>query len=284
MPPSPSDPPPQSWAAQKLIALTQLAAAEAKLFGRLWDLLKEWGAKLHGAVFGHHHAAPGAGIGPDPLGVYATTDWLADQLTPVLDDIEEIWTDGYAGIPEAPEVIPDGQWGSRQAIAAARNRLVRVPDSVYRHINGATLKATTEGWSMPDLAAEVERLLGEHGQETWRNRAMTIARTEALAAYNGGKFASFAAIAGSVPGDWEKVWLATHDHRTRPSHTERGGGDGQRVPLFAPFRIGEPPTDLMFPGWPLGRADEIINCRCSILLVEPGESVDMSDRHYRSAL
>lgn len=279
--PPPPDPQPKGWAAAKLITLTELAAAEAKLFTRLWDLLKEWGSKLAGAVFGHHHAAPGADVGPDPLGVYSTTDWLADQLTPVLDDIEEIWTDGYAGIPEAPEQIPDGQWGSRQAIAAARNRLVRVPDSVYRHINGATLKATTEGWSMPDLATEVERLLGEHGQEIWRNRAMTIARTEALAAYNGGKFASFAAISASVPGDWEKQWLATHDHRTRPSHTGQGGGDGQRVPLFAPFRIGEPPTDLMFPGQPGGRANEVIQCRCSMLLLERGETPDLSDRHYR---
>lgn len=284
MPPSPSDPEqPKGWAAAKLIALTELAAAEAKLFSRLWDLLKEWGAKLHGAVFGHHHVAPGAGVRPDPLGVYTTTDWLNDQLTPVLDDIEEIWTDGYAGIPEAPEMIPDAQWGSRQAIAAARNRLVRVPDSVYRHINGATLKATTEGWSMPDLALEVEKLLGEHGQESWRNRAMTIARTEALSAYNGGKFASFTSIARSVPGDWEKQWLATHDHRTRFTHTKKGGGDGQRVPLFEAFQLGEARAPMMFPGDPAGPAHETINCRCSMLLLERGETPDLSDRHYRSA-
>lgn len=284
MPPSPPPDEPRSWAAEKLIALTQLAKAEAALFGKLWDLLKEWGAKLRGAVFGHHRAAPGAQVGPDPLGVYTTAPWLDAQLGPVLVEIEEIFTDGYAGTHEAPEMIPDGQWGSRRAIQAARNRLVRVPDSVYAKINGMTLQATTEGWSMPDLAAQVERILGEDDQEAWRNRAMTIARTEALAAYNGGKFASFAAIARSVPGPWEKQWLATHDHRTRETHTKDGGGDGQRVPLFEPFRLGETQAPVMFPGDPAGPAHEIINCRCSMLLLEPGESVDMSDRHYRSVL
>lgn len=283
MPPPPPPEEPKSWAAEKLIALTQLAKAEAALFAKVWDVLKEWAGKLQRAVFGHHHAAPGAQVGPDPLGVYSTADWLADQFSTVLGEIEVIWTDGYAESHHAPEVIPDGQWGSRQAVAAARNRLVRVPDSVYRHVNGATLKATTEGWSMPDLAAEVERILGEHDQETWRNRAMTIARTEALAAYNGGKFASYAAIARSVPGPWEKQWLATHDHRTRFTHTKRGGGDGQRVELFAPFLLGEMKAPMMFPGDPAGPPHETINCRCSILLLEPGETPDLSDRHYRSA-
>lgn len=284
--PPPADDPadqPRSWAAARLVTLTELAAAEAKLFRTLWDLLKEWGSKLRDAVFGHHRAVPGAQVGPDPLGVYATVPWLDDQLGPILVEIEEIFTDGYAGIPEAPEVIPDGQWGSRQAIAAARNRLVRVPDTVYARVNGATLKATTEGWSMPDLAAEVERILGEEDQEIWRGRAMTIARTEALAAYNGGKMASFAAIARSVPGEWEKQWLATHDHRTRFTHTERGGGDGQRVPLFAPFLLGEARAPMMFPGDPAGPPHETINCRCSMLLLEHGEAPDLSDRHYRSA-
>ena len=263
----------------RLIALTELANAEAGIFRRVWELLKEWAVKLKKKIFG---SSTTAGPGPvDPVGVFATQAWWDDHLEPVLATITEVWTTGYeGGFTDQAEIIPDA-WAAKQAAAEARNRLVNVPDSVFTVIRGATLKATTEGWSADDLAAKVEEILGEHDVASWRGRALTIARTEALAAYNGGKMASFQAYAGSVGGDWEKVWLATHDHRTRFSHTRKGGGDLQRVPLDANFVIGG--AELPYPGYPLGPADEIINCRCSMLLVQPGEQVDMSDRHYRSA-
>lgn len=265
--------------AAKLIVLTDLANAEASLFRRVWAAMKRWAARLHGAIFASRtHAA--LRTAPDPLGVFATSAWWGTQVDELLPAITEIWTDSYAGLPEAPPWRPDGQWGTRQAAAGARNRLSRVPDSVFSVIRSATMKATTEGWSAPDLAAKVEEILGEHDQESWRGRALTIARTEALSAYNGGKMASFIAYAGSVGGDWEKLWLATHDHRTRFTHTRKGGGDLQRVPLLDNFVIGG--TPLLYPGDPEGPPQEVINCRCSMLLVEPGESVDLSDRHTRS--
>jgi hypothetical protein len=263
----------------RIIALTELANAEAGIFRQVWELLKEWAVKLKKKIFG---AGTSAGPGPvDPLGVHATTTWFQLHLDDVLVEIEEAWTTGYeGGFTDQPEVIPDA-WGAKQAAQQAYNRLVGVPDSVFTVIRTATLKATTEGWSADDLAAKVEEILGEHGQDSWRGRALAIARTEALAAYNGGKFQAFQAYAGSVGGSWEKVWLATHDHRTRFTHTGKGGGDLQRVPLLDNFVIGGAP--LMYPGDPAGPPGEIINCRCSMLLVKPGEQVDMSDRQYRSA-
>ena len=271
--------------ADKLIVLTDLAGAEASLFKVIWSRFKEWATRLHRAVFGRtaQYGPSPEMRGPDPMGVFATEQWWTRQVDDLLPEIEEIWTDSYARLPEAPHWEPDGQWGLKQAAAEARNRLVRVPDSVFSHIRGATMKATTEGWSAPDLAVRVEEILGEHGQESWRGRALTIARTEALSAYNGGKNSSFIAYANSFggPDGFEKIWLATHDHRTRFTHTERGGGDRQRVPLLDKFVIGGVP--LLYPGDPEGPPQEVINCRCSMLLVEPGESVDLSDRHTRSA-
>jgi hypothetical protein len=268
---------------ERLVALTDLAGAESSLFQIIWAKFQEWAARLRRAVFGQRRTASD-GFGqhaPDPVGVWKTTQWWTaqvDDLTPV---IEEIWTDSYAGLPEAPEVIPDGQYSAREAARRARNRLVNVPESVFTDVRRATMKAVTDGWSMDELAADVERILGEGDVASWRSRAVTIARTEALAAYNGGRYASYVALAASSGGDWEKIWLATHDHRTRLTHTRRGGGDLQRVPLLAPFTIGGAP--LLYPGDPEGPPDETINCRCTILLVEPGEHVNLSDRQYRSA-
>lgn len=72
------------------------------------------------------------------------------------------------------------------------------------------------------------------------------------------------------------VHNSTEDHRTRTTHR---AADGQRVALASPFIVGG--AELMFPGDPSGPPQETIQCRCSLLLVEQGESVDMSNRQFR---
>ena len=71
-------------------------------------------------------------------------------------------------------------------------------------------------------------------------------------------------------------WLATSDSRTRPTHR---AAEGQRVPVGQPFIVGG--AELRFPGDPSGPPQEVIQCRCTMLLVEPGESVDLSNRQMR---
>lgn len=89
----------------------------------------------------------------------------------------------------------------------------------------------------------------------WRVRAQRIARTESTGAYNA---AGLAAL--SDEGETEKVWIATEDRRTRPSHAD---ADRQRVPVTQPFIVGT--TPLMMPGDPSGLAHETINCRCTMI-------------------
>lgn len=269
---------------ERLTALTELASAEAGLFKVIWEKFKEWARRLGRAVFGSRKTGQLAST-PDPAGVFATEVWWDDQLDDLVPAVEEIWTDSYADAFHGdPEWRPDAQAAFRDAAGRARNRLRRVPASVYADVRGATMRAVTEGWSVDDLAERVHALLDESGAELWRSRALTIARTEALSAYNGGKYASFVTVARNSPAGpdgWEKIWLATHDHRTRFTHTRPGGGDLQRVGLLEPFTIGGAP--MLYPGDPEGPPDETINCRCTILLVEPGEHVNLSDRQYRSA-
>lgn len=274
---------------ERLLALTEIATAEASLFQVIWAKFKEWAAKLRRAVFGtpqdFRNGRDQMVIRPPYAdGVWSTSSWWETQLDDALvPAIEEIWTDSYAGTYEAPETIPDGQFSAREAARRARNRLVNVPETVYADIRRATMTAVTDGQHPRELADAVEKILGEGDVASWRGRAVTIARTEALSAYNGGKFASFVSLAKSTGGTsgYEKIWLATHDRRTRHTHTAAGGGDLQRVPLLEPFTIGGAP--MMYPGDPEGPADETINCRCSILLVERGEQVNLANRHMRSA-
>lgn len=259
------------WLAPKLKVITDLMAAEGTLFKRILDLLGKWATKIRTAVFG-------AGGMPDVHAVPSLNPWFAAQVDDeLIVEIEGIFDQSAENVNDNWE--PDANARVRDYLTASRNRLVRVPDSVYAQINRATLKATTEGWSIDDLAARVEDILGESGQDAWAGRARTIARTEAIGAYNAGRFAGFQSLAGQLGGSWEKVWLATHDHRTRFTHARRTGADEQRVPLNAPFDVGG--ALLMYPGDPAGPPQEVINCRCSILLAREGEPVDLSNRHFR---
>lgn len=69
---------------------------------------------------------------------------------------------------------------------------------------------------------------------------------------------------------------STDDARTRPTHRE---ADGQRTLLTEPFRVGG--AALLFPGDPRGPAQEIIMCRCSLLPVILGETLDWTHRAMR---
>lgn len=73
----------------------------------------------------------------------------------------------------------------------------------------------------------------------------------------------------------QKVWIATLDAKTRPSHW---AADGQRVPLEGRFTVGS--ADLEFPGDPAGPPEEVCNCRCRVGVLASDEALpDEVDRH-----
>jgi hypothetical protein len=269
----------QPWLPPKFKAFAAIVTAENLLFSRIVDLLKKWASRLRTAVFGAgwRRGVPTLTM-PDPFGIRTTSTWFAEQLdNEVLVEIREIVDFASHDIADP---TPDSMYRVTQAVEQARNRLVRVPDSVFNAVRAETMKATTEGWSIDELADEIDSILADAGAERWKNRARTIARTEAVAAYNAGTYSGFQSYAASVPGPWEKIWLETHDHRTRDTHREGVQGfGGQRVPLMAMFRHGD--VQMPYPGWPLAPAAEVVNCRCSLLLAREGEIIDFGNRHYK---
>lgn len=98
------------------------------------------------------------------------------------------------------------------------------------------------------------------GLEISGNRATKIARTETT------KVMSQARQDGMDKVEkrgikLEKEWVATLDGRTRDSHANM---DGERVPKDQPFSNG-----LMYPGDSSGGAEEVINCRCTMVAIVP---------------
>ncbi|QFP94631.1 portal protein [Mycobacterium phage LilMcDreamy] len=83
-----------------------------------------------------------------------------------------------------------------------------------------------------------------------------------------------AALSEDAP-DLHKVWIATIDSKTRPTHF---AADGQRAPLAGSFTVGG--THLAFPADPTGPAAEVKNCRCRVGILAADEELPGDvDRH-----
>lgn len=267
------------WLPERLRRDAAVAAAERDVFHQLWAELSAWLVKVRRAV------APSLSLPPDPMSLWAfLPDWerLVERFVtgPVLDVFGLAFTKVFG-----PGFRYDDRPAAMAHLASVTNRMVRTPDEVFNLIATSIAEGAGLGEGIRDLAARIQRLLTVTETQIWRNRATTVARTETLGAFNAGRADMFGVLADDIGGDFEKLWLATDDDRTRKSHRE---ADGQRVPLGSPFTIGADESlnligvQMMQPGDPNGPANEVINCRCTILLVTPGEELDYSDRGFRT--
>jgi hypothetical protein len=211
--------------------------------------------------------------GVDPRRVSDHQQFWTDQVNvEILPQIGGVLGDAWRRVTRAGQPRTD-PW-TAQYLNRAGNRLVNVPDEVYSLIVAVVERGITEGRSIDDVRADTQVLLTASGTDRWPNRARTVARTETIGAVNAGVFRG-AELDAEERGDVApvKVWISTDDSRTRPTHVE---ADKQRTLLRSPFQVGG--ARLLFPGDPTGPAQEVINCRCTILPVVLGETIDWTER------
>lgn len=201
--------------------------------------------------------------------------WTEQVNVRIVPTVARTLREQFRRVTGRPE--PDGDPWTANYLNEAGNRLVRVPDEVYALIVAEIEAGIRDGEDVPTVTARVERVLSVTGSERWRNRARTVARTETMAAVNGGALRS-AQLEADARGDLApfKMWLSTDDTRTRKTHRE---ADQQRTLLSEPFVVGG--SRLMYPGDPFGAADEVINCRCTLLPIVLGETLDWTNRQYQ---
>jgi hypothetical protein len=258
------------WLPQRLDARLEIAATERDIRNAFWAELSGWLVETARAVLRSGHR-------PDPDAVWARVPAWREAVELILQGeilkalgvaYERLFGSGY-------------RWEARPFIARylaeVRNRLVRIPEEVYALVAGQVSAGVNLGEGIPELSRRVDSILSTTESERWPNRAVVIARTETIGALNAGRAEAFKVVGELEPDlELEKLWLATDDSRTRPTHNH---AEGQRVPVGSPFIVGG--AELQFPGDPFGPAQEVIQCRCTMLLVEPGESVDLSNRQFR---
>lgn len=258
------------WLPQRLERRLDVLATERDIRDTFWAQLSDWLIRLSRRVL------RGGGRAPDMDAVWALQpSWRESVDLVIRRSIAPAMAKGYEAI-----FGQDFPWDQRQFaaryLAEVRNRLVRTPDEVYDLIAGQVSAGVNMGEGIPQLAARIDEVLSTTGTPRWENRAVVVARTEAIGALNAGRHDAFQVVAEETGERYEQVWLATEDSRTRPSHSL---ADQQRVPLGQPFTVGG--FALAFPGDPAGPPQEVIQCRCTALLVEAGESVDLSNRQFR---
>ncbi len=202
-----------------------------------------------------------------------TTEKIADvnkiALSYINDEQPKVYSNNYNGtLKEVKNDIKGLNTGVKFNMVDERTvkELARKKDLLYsqKTLNRAkdkkwNLKALTsqvtqgilQGESVPDIAKRLAAVSDMNRTSCIRN-----ARTMTTTSENSGRLAGLkeAEEKGIV---YEKQWMATNDDRTRESHAEL---DGVSVPVDEPF-----PNGLMYPGDMSGDAEEVYNCRCSMV-------------------
>lgn len=265
-----------SAAAQQQAAVEVFAQYEPPLYEAYLEMMLEWLAAVKTAMFTGGIAS--LGLIPDPMTVFSQTPKWNALTAEYADEVaREVLSAPYKNL-FADGTLFDSRPFVRNWIADTDNRLKQVPNEVYGLVSQIIDKATVNGASIPDVQGQIEQLFAETGQERWKNRARTVARTEVVGAYNGGLNDAFSMLVeGDTDTAWVKRWLATEDQRTRPDHRE---ADGQTVPFSQPFTVGG--FQMMHPHAIGAPAKEVVNCRCTMLLEVAGEPTDMGNRGYKN--
>ncbi|MCW6003870.1 hypothetical protein K1W54_04635 [Micromonospora sp. CPCC 205371] len=203
-------------------------------------------------------------------------EWTAAveaQIVPALGDVyaesAQVLAKEFADVGREVEPVSLNAPDAADFLDAATNRLVAVSDTLWEVARKELADGVRAGEVIEELAARLQDA-GGFGEA----RARMIARTEVVAAANS---ASLAQALRLGDASMRKEWLATMedgdtavcDERTREAHC---AAHEQVQPLGEPFRVGG--TWLMYPGQPIGPADEVINCRCTQGFLLGDELVD----------
>ena len=131
-------------------------------------------------------------------------------------------------------------------------KVTRITENTRKILKGTIQNGINEGWGVDKIARELRDMVS--------TRARTIAQTEVIGASNSAAYAG----AESAGIRYKKFWSTSGLQGIRLSHIQAEADsyamDG--IDPHAKFSNG-----LMHPGDPEGPADEVVNCRCSLIVI-----------------
>jgi len=219
--------------------------------------LSGWLAKAKAAVLAPYRQHK---LAPDPVGVYQVQSGWNDEVETILTHIGQISMSAWSQATDVPPVSRHAFVMSQ--LAQTENYLVRIPDEVYNLVFAELTDGTNAGEDLDQLAGRVDRVLSWTGSENWPSRAHNIAVTETTRAYGAGVLAAGMEQSRVTGRLLRKRWDTERDSKVRESHRHV---DGEVRDLGTPFYVGGFP--LLYPGDPMGPADEVVHCRCDLAIV-----------------
>lgn len=197
---------------------------------------------------------------PDPSGIAATQQMWNNEVDTILTVLGRIAMGAWAEATDIPPVSRHAFVMSQ--LAQTQNLLVRIPDEVYNLVFAEITDGVNAGENLVQVAARIDAVFSFTASERWPNRARTVATTEVTRAYGAGTLAAGMEQSRVTGRMLRKRWDTEHDQRVRATHRDV---DGAVVDLSMPFYVGGFP--LLFPGDPLAPAEEVVNCRCDLVIV-----------------
>ena len=129
---------------------------------------------------------------------------------------------------------------------------------IRKIINSLIEETELQGWGIDKMTSELYRQIGKNLRGNGYARARAIAQTEIISASN--QAAEFAAQ--STGYEYKKFWSTSGLPGIRSTHIEAEQYSNAVNGLMPNQTF---PNGLLYPGDPAGSAEEIINCRCTLL-------------------
>jgi len=210
---------------------------------------------------------------------------LRKRLEKVMDQFNEVWVDSYIEALEAKidigyntqtqfvfnfdasrevDVLRQRNAQKRRAILEARG--IESFSQISKTHTERIMREIIRGVDANETVDQVARRIADTftDPESVRGKARTIARTEILTAVSIGQNAAAQDAKEVIPG-LKKAWITADDERVRDSHTQ--AQDQGPIDMDEEFSNGlKYPRDVSS-----GDPGEVINCRCTLILVPPEE-------------
>lgn len=149
-------------------------------------------------------------------------------------------------------------WIRRYAAQKVTQIVGTTHEQAERIIRDSVADSLAEGLGEAAIGRAVRGAIRERGGVLSVARGRVISRTESHTAAN----AATQEAARSLQIPMRKQWVASADERTREDHAS---ANGQTVGLPEEYRVGG--YALEYPGDPDGPPEQIINCRCSSIMM-----------------
>lgn len=154
------------------------------------------------------------------------------------------------------------QWVEKYGLLKAKEINQTSKKNLLKAYRKALAEGIENGLSIENIKNELQLESEKVFAELSNTRAYLIARTESGASMNIGQVATYKAT-----GIEKKQWLATYDDRTRESHFLMMDKIANIDETFEVERTDGGIDNMLYPLDPNGSAENVCNCRCTILPV-----------------